>query len=280
MIHVPIVDTANPSYQIEVTHHKFDAPVGYWNKVAICPDHIKLNIFLEGDFSIFIGDKRYRPVYGDICFLPPAQIHCGQVDSPSHLDYFQLDIGMQALDHVTGGPTLLSQLVKNSRNNRHFLRPQNEDENRIIKLCHRLENAVRKENRALAFAYTIEILSLINQIYANIKDIPLVTLSKTTTAIIHYIEEHYPEKITVTQLSEMLGISATYLSLLFKKEVGLGIHAYLTEYRIMRSISLLKDHSVADTCYLCGFCDSSHFIAAFKKRIHCTPAAYKKQLVL
>ncbi len=280
MIHVPIVDTTNPSQQIEATHHSFDAPAGYWKKEPICLDHIKLTIFLEGDFSIFINDRRYRPIYGDICFLPPTQIHCGHVDSQSHLDYFQLDIGMQAHDHITDGSALLSRLIENTYHNGHFLRPHNEDDNRIIKLCHRLEHAVKKENKPLAFAYTIEILSLINQIHANSKDMPQIALSQTTTAIIHYIEEHYQERITIAQLSDMLDISATYLSLLFKKEVGLGIHAYLTEYRIMRSLSFLKDRSVADTCFLCGFCDSSHFISAFKKRFDCTPATYKKQRML
>ncbi len=280
MIHQPIIDTDNPSQQIEVTHHNQDAPAGLWHKTEICLNHIKINVFIEGDFSVFVNDKSYRPIYGDICFLPPAQIHYGQIEKPTHLDYFELDIGTQALDHVSGGAQLLARLIKNSHNNRYFLRPKKEDENQVIKLCYLLENAVKQENKPLAFAYTVEILSLIDLIYANSKDIPYNALSKHTTAVIRYIEAHYNEKITIAQLSDMLGVSSTYLSLIFKKETGLGIHQYLTEYRIMKSTVLLKDHSVVDVCFLCGFCDSSHFISAFKKRFGYTPTSYKKRFSL
>ena len=277
MIHTPIVDTANVACQIEVTHHSHDAVKGYWNKAAICLDHIKLNVFVEGDFSLFINDKRYRPIYGDVCFLPPAQLHCGQVESQTHLDYFQLDIGLEAMDHIPGGADMLSQLIANSEKHHHYLRPNSEDKQRLVDLCCLLEAAVMAHEGPLAFAYTIQLLSFLNKLYASSKETPNVTLSKTTAAVLRYIKAHYQEKVTIVQLVELLGVSATYLSLCFKNEIGLSIHAYLTEYRITQAISLLPDHSIAETCYLCGFCDSSHFISAFKKRFHCTPAMYKKR---
>ncbi|MBR6793427.1 MAG: helix-turn-helix transcriptional regulator [Clostridia bacterium] len=276
MNHIPIIDTELSSRQIEVTHHNYDAPKGHWNKTKICRDNIKINFFIEGDFSVFINDTRYRPVCGDICFLPPARIHCGQVESQTHLDYFQLDIGVQALDCISGGGDLLAELITCS-NGRFFIHPNPEEERRILKLCYHLESAVTQNNKPLAFAYTVEILALIKYSYTYSDNTSCVALSETTTAIIDYIKEHYYEKITASLLSDLLGFSTTYLSATFKKEIGMSIHAYLTEYRVMRSAALLKDHSIADTCYLCGFYDSSHFIAAFKKRFNCTPAVYKRQ---
>lgn len=278
MNHIPIVDTDDPFRQIEITHHNYDAPKGHWSKAKICRDNIKINFFIEGDFSVFINDTRYRPIRGDICFLPPTQIHCGQVESQTHLDYFQFDIGVQALDCISGGSKLLAELISSSNQGRYFLHPKREDEQRIGKLCYRLESAVTQNDKTLAFAYIIEILALIKHSYTNNNDIPYVTLSETSTAIVDYIKEHYCEKITTSQLSDMLGFSTTHLSSTFKKEIGMSIHTYLTEYRVMRSVAFLKDHSIADTCYLCGFYDSSHYIAAFKKRLNCTPAVYKKQL--
>ena len=280
MNHIPIVDTDNPAKQIEVTHHNYDAPKGHWHKAKICRDNIKINFFIEGDFSVFINDTRYRPVCGDVCFLPPTQIHCGQVESQTHLDYFQLDIGVQALNCISGGSELLAELISSSKKGRFFLHPKREDEHRIRQLCYRLESAVTEGNMALAFAYTVEMLALIKNSYTHNTDIPCVTLSETTAAIIDYIKENYCEKVSVSKLSETLGFSTTYLSALFKKEIGMSIHAYLTEYRVMCAAAFLKNHSITETCYLCGFYDSSHFIAAFKKRFHCTPAVYKKQLLL
>lgn len=277
MNHISIINTENPFRQIEVTHHNYDAPKGHWKKTRHCRDNIKINFFMEGDISIFINDTCYRPVCGDICFIPPAQIHSGLVESQTHLDYFQLDIGVQALDSLLGGSELLQELIRCS-NGHFFIHPKNEENGRISRLLYSAEAAIAQGDKVSAFAYTIEILNLIKKSYGESKDFASVPLSKTTKAVIDYIKAHYQEKITTARLSEQLGFSATYLAAVFKKEIGMSIHSYLTEYRVTRSAEYLRDHSIADTCYLCGFYDSSHYIAAFKKRFNCTPAVYKKQL--
>ena len=64
---------------------------------------------------------------------------------------------------------------------------------------------------------------------------------------------------------------------IFKKEIGIPIHEYLNQYRISKSLSLLKTHTVTEVGYVCGFCDNSHFISIFKKYIGTTPMQYKKQ---
>jgi len=277
MNHISIMNTEKPFWQIEVTHHNYDAPKGHWKKARICRDNIKINFFIEGDISVFINDTCYRPICGDICVLPPAQIHCGLVESESHLDYFQLDVGIQAFDYICGGRELLASLIS-CIDGRFFLRPENKEIGQLSQLFYNLETAVIQNYKVLAFAYTVEILMLIQKCYGHSSGISSVTQSKTTKLIIDYIKAHYQEKITTAHLSELIGLSTAHLSAVFKKEIGMSIHTYLTEYRVMSSAEYLKDHSIADTCYLCGFYDSSHFISAFKKRFDCTPAAYKKQI--
>jgi len=278
MNHISIMNAEIPFQKIEITHHDYDAPKGHWKKSKICKDNIKINYFLKGDVSVFINDTCYRPVCGDLCFLPPAQIHCGLVESDSHLDYFQLDVGTQVFDNICGGHEMLEDLNQ-CIDGRFFLHPEAEENLRLKNLFFAMEDAVLQNNKPLAFAYVIETLMLIRTCYAHSKGVSSITLSKTTKWVIEYIKSHYQEKITISQLSEKLGISATYLSVVFKKEIGLSIHTYLTEYRVTLSAEYLKKYSIADTCYLCGFYDSSHFISNFKKYFNCTPAAYKKQFI-
>ncbi len=278
MYHIPIIDTKDSAKQIEFTHHDFIAPAHHWNKAEICLDHIKINFFIKGDFYVFVNNNCYSPLYGDIHIHPPAQIHCGNILKTTHLDYYQLDIGIHAFSQVCGGDDLLKKLIQNSFDQQNSLRPQKEEIQNMVRLFQQLERAVSQNNTPLSFALAIEIVCLINQISQNACPTSHSTLSKTTADIIHYIEEHYSEKIHLQDLADRYKISSTYLSQLFKKEVGFGIHAYLTEYRIMQATYLLKTHSVAETCYLCGFCDSSHFITAFKKRFDMTPANYQKKI--
>ncbi len=278
MYHISIVDTDDNTRKIEVSHHDFVAPAHHWNKAEICLDHIKINFFIEGDFYVFVNNNCYTPLYGDICILPPSQIHYGNILKTTHLNYYQLDIGIHAFSQINDGDTLIRQLIQNVCDQQNFLRPQKDEIQNMIRLFQQLERAVTQNNKPLSFALTIEIVCLINQISQNTNSTPHSILSKTTSEIIHYIEQHYSEKIYLQDLADQYQVSTTYLSQLFKKEVGFGIHAYLTEYRIMQATYLLKTHSVAETCYLCGFSDSSHFIASFKKRFDMTPATYKKKI--
>jgi len=91
-----------------------------------------------------------------------------------------------------------------------------------------------------------------------------------------YIEKHYGQNVTVTAMAHALGVSASFLSRIFKKESGFTVHEYLNQYRILRSTEWLKDHSVSESAYACGFCDDSHFISLFKKHLKQTPLQYKK----
>ena len=42
-----------------------------------------------------------------------------------------------------------------------------------------------------------------------------------------YLSNHYTEQITLEEVSDQLGLSATYFSTLFKKETGTGFARYL-----------------------------------------------------
>ena len=278
MYHIDITDTRDSTTKIEFTHHDFVAPAHYWNKAEICLDHIKINFFIEGDLYVFVNNNCYSPLYGDIHILPPGQIHCGNILKSNHINYYQLDIGIHAFSQIPEGDALLKQLIQNGYDHQNSLRPQKDEIRNLARLFQKMEHLIGQNNKSLSFATAIEIVCLINQIGQNTRSTPHSILSKTTSDIIHYIEQHYSEKIRLQDLADRYEVSTTYLSQLFKKEVGFGIHAYLTEYRIMQATYLLKTHSIAETCYLCGFCDSSHFIAAFKKRLDMTPASYKKKI--
>ena len=278
MFHVPIIDTQSMDYQIEFCHINADADSHSWEKdTNICLENIKINVFIKGDFSVVANERCYHPTYGDICVLPPYQMHYGRILKPTHNDYYQLDIGIHALDGVPQGKAMIDKIMENSRTNGLFFRPSKKDSDAILQLCNKMEHAIADHNPALAFARTIEILSKINKIYEGSSSVSTFVLSKVTKESINYLESHFDDEIKLEVLSTQFGISTSYLARLFKKEVGVGIHEYLTRYRILQSTYYLKTHSVTDVCYMCGFNDCSHFITVFKKYIGVTPNAYKKE---
>ncbi len=279
MNHFSILREADDRTFIEFSHFDYDAPAGLWKKEnLIVWDHVKINVFVESPFSVFSDGVLHHPAYGDLCVLPPAKMHYGQVTKPMHIHYYQLDIGRDAFRGVPDGNLLLERLIGVTTHSDSFLRPDAQSRERILRLCRDMEEALKKEERALAYAKVIEFLSALYPLYLCPTDAVSTAFSLRMTQILHYIEAHYAEPITREVIAAKLGISPSFLSRIFKKESGLTVHEYLNQYRILKSLSLLKTHSVTETGYLCGFCDNSHFISIFKKYMEETPLHYKNSV--
>lgn len=94
------------------------------------------------------------------------------------------------------------------------------------------------------------------------------------------IDECYTQDIRLSDLSEQFFLSTTYLSVLIKKETGFTFSELLIRKRIALAQKMLAetDLPIQDIMERVGYKDYSCFIRLFKKHVHCTPYAYRKQL--
>lgn len=101
--------------------------------------------------------------------------------------------------------------------------------------------------------------------------------SKPITTCIDYIYVHIKERITIEELAEYTQLSASYLSRLFKKELGISVSDYIREKKIEKSQNLLKycDYSLIEIANYLSFSSQSHFIQAFKQFVGMTPKKYR-----
>ena len=95
-----------------------------------------------------------------------------------------------------------------------------------------------------------------------------------------YIDEHYPESITLQCLAEIASTSPYHLLRLFSEIVGIPPHLYQQQIRIRSAKQLLADgEGIANTANATGFVDQSHFTRTFKKMVGITPKQYQKQQI-
>lgn len=102
--------------------------------------------------------------------------------------------------------------------------------------------------------------------------------SKPVSLCLDHIYNHLHQKILVQDLADLCGLNASYLSTVFKAEMGLSISDYITSKKLEAARNMLRysEYSYADIASILAFSSQSHFIRAFKQHIGCTPRQYRE----
>lgn len=98
------------------------------------------------------------------------------------------------------------------------------------------------------------------------------------TEAIHYIQAHYKDSITAEGLAGIYNCSASYLSRLFKNQIGLGPIEYLIYVRIHKSKQfLLKSEArIQEIASSVGYADVYYFSRLFKKHTGFSPIQFRE----
>lgn len=94
---------------------------------------------------------------------------------------------------------------------------------------------------------------------------------------LEYMHMHYKEKIKIDHIADIIGISRSYLTRIFKKELQKSPQEYLIQLRLEYAAKMLK--STAEPINMvasnCGYADSLSFSKAFKRQYGMSPKEYR-----
>ncbi len=101
---------------------------------------------------------------------------------------------------------------------------------------------------------------------------------KTVLNAVYYIDKHCAEEISVPDIAEYVGVSAGYMSTIFKEVLHASVRDVITKARIDLAAKLLVSHPelrITDVCEQVCIHDSKYFVRVFKKHRGVTPGAYR-----
>ena len=99
--------------------------------------------------------------------------------------------------------------------------------------------------------------------------------------IMHYMETHYKEKISLDQIAANMYLSSFYISKIFKSETGDTPINYLISLRMQKARELLDENpeqSIQAVAMAVGYEDAYHFSKLFKKYFGLSPLYYKARI--
>jgi two-component system response regulator YesN len=160
----------------------------------------------------------------------------------------------------------------------------------VIRLVQEYEEdiaAVFGENPYESYFRIESIPQIDNWLYANIL-VPIVqymesvkrrktdTMIKLTVDLIH---ERYASDLSMQMAADNMGISASYLSKLFKEELGETFIDYVTRIRLEQAQALLVDTdlTMGQIAEEIGYASVQQMFRVFKKKISMTPGEYRGQ---
>ena len=115
-----------------------------------------------------------------------------------------------------------------------------------------------------------------------VKNYSLKGYSPFIQKIINYIEMNLDSELTLKALAEKFSVNASYLSDVFKKEVGETLTSYVNHKRIKQAIFYLNTSQmqVQEIAGEVGIVDPNYFIKLFKKIVGKTPKEYRNSILL
>jgi YesN/AraC family two-component response regulator len=105
---------------------------------------------------------------------------------------------------------------------------------------------------------------------------PTGTLVKQATA---YIQQNYSRSFSLVELSETIGVSKSYLSRIFKMDMGISLWDYLNRLRNQKAkeLLLLTDENITEIAAEVGYEDVGYFSRVFHEFTGFSPRTYRQR---
>jgi len=98
---------------------------------------------------------------------------------------------------------------------------------------------------------------------------------------IRYVDLHLKEPLQLRDIADHLHVNASYLSVLFKEQMGMTFTEYLTRRRIQRAKELLTGTrmTISEIAQASGYQTDKYFVKVFRSVEGMSPGHYRKSMV-
>ncbi len=225
------------------------------------PDHTFV-LSYSGGASLDFRGRHFELTRHDCFFIPEMEIHTYGTD-PGQL-WESYWISFKAPDNIIRIWESLLPTPKNVRDSRLlscFMR--------IRELY--LENAAPESYTAVLFSVLATLRLPQEAGNSNPADAVIEDTHK-------YIIENLDKNLSLDEISERAGFSATHFARLFKKRYGMPVTEYIISRRIAGAQMLLATTQmpIKNIAHQSGFTDQLYFSRIFRKKLHITPGDFRR----
>lgn len=258
------------------------SPDSCMSSMQVMVDYYNIGYIISGDRYVITPVETYSYHKGDVALAPPLFFHRTFSDSnepyETILIKFTPDFVKPFIDIIGENE------FKNFYNSKTFHFTKNTQQ-KVLNIFEDMLNEYQKKTcykelilQGMLFRLFTTIIEEHLPVSNNIKK-ESTPLTKPIIEILYYLESHYQESPTLSQIAKIANISEGHLSRLFHSQLGIPYSKYLNNLKIEHvKLFLLKtDKSITDIALSTGYCNSEYLSANFKKNTGMTPKDFRIQ---
>jgi AraC-like DNA-binding protein len=270
--------------EIEIIHYSHIHGLSlFFNKLEYRTPHLhlewELTWVVDGILSIRVEDNEYCMNKGDIILLPPSIVHEFNAKT-ANATFLCLQMTAEFLNLPTG-------ITAESLFPTKFLK-----ENQILSAKKMLIQIAGNYFTRLPL-YQMFCAGQCNLLFHKLLgNMPIRMMSSEELAtqrkrndrlnrIITYVEEHYAEKITLSDFAKKEGVTMNYLSHFVKDSLNQSFQSYVNLVRYHAACKLISTQKfkMKEVYKLTGFSDYKYFSNTFKSHCGLTPEEFSKTAI-
>ena len=226
----------------------------------------------KGYIDTEVEGIKYRLNQGEAIFYGKGQHHNQYTDQNTAACFITITFDMQLqgendiihnkLTIDTEIQKLLKKIVDEKENNLYY----SED----LILCYFKEMLI-KLLRNLKFESTLHTLDSASKSYIE---------NDIVARSIEYIQNNIDKKINLTEIAHYVSISQSYLSRIFKKQMGITPIEYISRLRLEKGKDLIRTgkYTFTQIADMLGFTSVHYFSRQFKEEYGISPSSYSKSI--
>ena len=244
-------------------------------------DFAELSLITDGKANHIVGSESYPITSGEVFVIHKEIPHGFEETDKLRLYNIMFDPKLlpdSDISETTGFKALFSpERVNRSFSSHLSLDPKDmESVAHLFRRIYREYSEKRVGWKTAVHGDLLRLTVILSRLYdfGRVKDVHGMDKMAGAAA---FIEQNYPENISVARLAEMSNYSLRQFIRLFKKAFGCIPTEYIANLRMQKARELLrgKTVSITDIALYCGYGDSNYFSRIFRKYNGMTPSEYR-----
>lgn len=248
-------------------------------------DYFEFYLHIQGGRLYCVDDTVFELKPNQLLVIPPLHMH-GLVCDRDLVDYKRawLYLTPETLNKCGFSKIDLNSAFEDASKNQHFVCNLCDEEAGIftafIKSLEEKGDKNEAQNLLDNYSKILKVLDIVQKnLFAASKNSKITNTKLNQTImhrVLHYINEHYTENLSIKDLCSLFNMSESSLSHEFRNYSNKGVYEYILYKRIIKAKELLfTDMNLTQIALECGFNDYSNFLRAFKKLSGSSPKEYK-----